>query len=174
MAGKKAPRSSIQHFLNTGTTETPEWNRLGFAVSSGEINYNTETEETADITMDNKVTDITGYNRNFPIEGVVLPGDPVFEFVDDLRINMRVLDDLRTDLVNVWAYKTPTVTVTEDEPPVEVKTWPAERVPVNVGIDSIGGEGAASAKIKYTLYDAGPPVIGTFNPETKVFTAAGG
>ncbi len=163
MAGKKAPRSSIQHFLNTGTTETPEWNRLGFAVSSGEINYNTETEETADITMDNKVTDITGYNRNFPIEGVVLPGDPVFEFVDDLRINMRVLDDLRTDLVNVWAYKTPTA-----------GAWPAERVPVNVGIDSIGGEGAASAKIKYTLYDAGPPVVGTFNPETKVFTAAGG
>ena len=51
-------------------------------------------------------------------------------------INMRVLDDLRTDLVNVWAYKTPTA-----------GAWPAERVPVNVGIDSIMAKVQRSAKL---------------------------
>ena len=42
----------------------------------------------------------------------------------------------------------PTVT---GEPPAEVSTWPAEKVPVNVGIETFGGEGATVAKIKYVV-----------------------
>lgn len=163
MTATKAKRSTIQHFLNTSTTATPTWSRLGNAVSSGEIAYNPQTEETADITMDTKVTEITGYARSLAIEGVVYPGDPVFDFIDNLRINMAVLDGLKTELVNVWAYKTPTGTPS---------VWPAEKVAVNIGIESIGGEGATTAKIKYTIYDAGDPVLGTFEPTGKAFTAS--
>jgi hypothetical protein len=162
MTATKAKRSTIRHYLNTGTIAAPVWNRLGYAVSTGEIAYNPQTEETADITMDTKVTDITGYSRSLAIEGVVYPGDPVFDFIDNLRINMAVLDGLKTELVHVWAYKTPTGTPA---------TWPAEKVPVNIGIESIGGEGATTAKIKYTIYDAGDPVIGTFEPVAGTFTA---
>lgn len=167
MTGVKAKRSSIQHFLNTGSTNAPVWSRLGYAVTTGEIQYNPETEETADITMDVKVTDIVGYKRSLPIEGVVFPGDPAFDFIDNLRITMAVLDGVRAELVNVWAYKPPII---QGEPPNEVNVWPAERVPVNIGIESIGGEGATTAKIKYTIYDAGDPVQGTFDPVGKVFT----
>jgi hypothetical protein len=113
--------------------------------------------------MDSKVTDITGYARSLAIEGVVYPGDPVFDFIDNLRINMAVLDGLKTELVNVWAYKTPTGTPS---------VWPAEKVTVNIGIESIGGEGATTAKIKYTIYDAGDPVLGTFEPVAAAFVAS--
>ena len=163
MTATKAKRSTIQHYLNTGTIAAPVWSRLGNAVSTGEIAYNPQTEETADITMDTKVTDITGYARSFAIEGVVYPGDAAFDFIDAMRIGMKVLDDLKTEIVHVWAYKTPTGTPS---------VWPAEKVTVNIGIESIGGEGATTAKIKYTIYDAGDPVIGTFEPVAKTFTAA--
>ena len=162
MTATKAKRSTIRHYLNTGTIAAPVWSRLGYAVSTGEIAYNPQTEETADITMDSKVTDITGYARSLAIEGVVYPGDPVFDFIDNLRINMSVLDALKTELVNVWAYKAPTGTPA---------TWPAEKVAVNIGIESIGGDGAATAKIKYTIYDAGDIVKGTFEPIAGTFAA---
>ena len=162
MTATKAKRSTIQHYLNTGTIAQPVWSRLGNAVSTGEIAYNPQTEETADITMDTKITEITGYARSLAIEGVVYPGDAAFDFIDNLRINMKVLDDLKTELVNVWAYKTPTGTPS---------VWPAEKVAVNIGIESIGGEGATTAKIKYTIYDAGDPVLGTFEPVAKKFAA---
>lgn len=158
----KAKRSSISHYLNTGTLLSPTWSRLGHAVSTGEIQYNPETEETADITMDVKVTEIVSYKRSLPIEGVVYPGDPAFDFIDNIRINMGVLDDAKTELVNVWGYKAPSGTPS---------TWPAEKVPVNIAIESIGGDSAASAKIKYTIYDAGDPVLGKFEPSDKTFTA---
>lgn len=162
MTATKAKRSTIQHYLNTGTIAVPVWSRLGNAVSTGEIAYNPQTEETTDITMDTKITEITGYARSLAIEGVVYPGDTAFDFIDAMRIGMKVLDDLKTQVVHVWKYKTPTGTPS---------TWPAEKVAVNIGIESIGGEGATTAKIKYTIYDAGDPVIGKFEPVAGTFTA---
>ena len=41
---------------------------------------------------------------------------------------------------------------------------------MNVGIETFGGEGATVAKIKYTLYDAGDPVKGMFEPVGGTFT----
>ena len=167
MTATKAKRSTIRHYLDTSATQTPTWSRLGNAVGAAEIAYNPQTEETADITMDTKVTDITGYARSFAIEGVVYPGDPVFDLIDGMRRDMAVLDDLKADLLHVWAYIAPTVT---GEPPAEVSTWPAEKVPVNGGIETFGGEGATVAKIKYPLYDAGDPVKGRFEPVGGTFT----
>jgi len=158
----KVKRSSIWHYLNTGTLTSPTWSRLGYAVTTGAIEYNPETEETADITMDNKVTEIVSYKRSLPLEGTVYPGDPAFDFIDNIRINMGVLNDAKSEMVNVWAYKAPSGTPS---------TWPAEKVPVNIAIESFGGEGAADAKIKYTIYDAGDPILGKFDPSGKTFTA---
>ena len=163
MAATQAKRSTIWHYLNTGTGVSPVWSRLGYKVSTGEIAYNPVTEESTDITMDSTVTEITGYKRSMAIEGVVYPGDPVFDYIDNLRIGMSVLDELKTELINVWAYKTPSGVP---------EVWPAEKVAVNIGIESIGGDSATTAKIKYTIYDAGDPVIGTFEPVAKAFAAA--
>lgn len=170
----KAKRSSIWHYLKTGMdTETPPapiWSRLGFTVETGEIAYNPETEETTDITLDVKQTEIIGYKRSFAVEGVVYPGDAVFDYIDGLRTDMAVLDAAHTEMLNVWAYKTPSGTP-ESETSPSYHQWPAERVPVAIAIDSIGGDGAATAKIKYTIYDIGEPVAGFYEPVTNVFTA---
>lgn len=170
----KAKRSSIWHYLKTGmTTDTvpkPIWNRLGLTVESGEIAYNPETEETTDITLDSKVTEITSYKRSFAVEGVVYPGDAVFDYIDGLRTSMAVLDALHTQMVNVWAYKQPTGDPKAALNPA-LAQWPAECVDVTIGIESIGGDGASTAKIKYTIYDINTPVAGFFEPTTKVFTA---
>lgn len=170
MTATQAKRSKIEHYLDTHTTGTTAvWSRLGYKVTSAEIAYNPVTEEISDITMDNTITNITGYKRSMPVEGVVYPGDPVFDYIDNMRINMAVLEDVQTEMVNVWAYKEPINTGTEEAPVME---WPAEKVKVNIGIESIGGEGGPNTgKIKYTIYDAGDPVIGMFEPVAGVFTA---
>lgn len=174
MTATKAKRSSIWHFLKTGMTTDPEpkpiWSRLGHTVETGEIAYNPETEETTDITLDSKITDVTGYKRSFSVEGVVYPGDPVFDFVDALRIDMAVLDSLHTEMLNVWAYTTPSGDPDNELAPT-YEQWQAEMVPVTIAIESIGGDGAATAKIKYTIYDAGTPVAGYYEPVTNKFTA---
>jgi|GEM_PF-1685364 hypothetical protein len=171
MAGVQAKRLKIEHYLDTHTTgSAAAWSRLGHKVAASEIAYNPVTEETYDITMDNTITEITGYKRSMAIEGVVYPGDDVFDYIDTMRINMAVLESLQTEMVNVWAYKASINTGTEILPVLE---WPAEKVKVTIGIESIGGEGGPNtAKIKYTIYDAGDPVKGTFEPVLKVFTAA--
>jgi len=170
MTATQAKRSKIGHYLDTHTTGTTAvWSRLGYKVTSAEIAYNPVTEEISDITMDNTITNITGYKRSMPVEGVVYPGDAVFDYIDNMRINMATLEDLQTEMVNVWAYKDSVNTGTEQLPVLE---WPAEKVKVTIGIESIGGEGGPNtAKIKYTIYDAGDPVKGTFAPVTGIFTA---
>ncbi len=172
MTATKAKRSSIWHYLKTGMTNDakpkPIWNRLGLTVESGEIAYNPETEETTDITLDVKQTEIIGYKRSFAVEGVVYPGDAVFDYIDGLRTNMAVLDAAHTEMLNVWAYKAPTGDPKAETNP-SYHQWPGERVPVAIAIDSIGGDGAATAKIKYTIYDIGEPVAGFFEPTNKTW-----
>lgn len=158
----KVKRSSIWHYLNTGTSISPTWSRLGFGINDSSLEYNPEIEETADITMDNKISEVVGYKRSLPNKGSVSPGDPAFDFIDNIRINMGTLNDAKSEIVNVWAYKTPSGT------PL---TWPAERVPVNIAIERFGGPGGETADIDYTIYDAGDPILGKFDPTNGTFTA---
>ena len=41
---------------------------------------------------------------------------------------------------------------------------------VSIQVDSFGGDGGTAVKLNYTVNFIGDPVVGTFNPTTKVFT----
>lgn len=159
MAGK-VKRSQVKTFLNTGTVQTPVWSLIGDGVVSGVINYNPQTSDLVYIHQDSGVTEIESYKPNMPVEATAIDGDPVFEFIDNLRKNRAVLDAARAEIANVWLYETPTS-----------GQYPAERQTVNIQIDDFGGEGGQAAKINYTINYCGDPVKGTFNPTTLAFTA---
>lgn len=163
MTTSKVKRSQFATFLNTTPSSTATYALVGDGISSSEISYNPQTEETNYIHQDSGVTEITAYNPSMAIEAVAITGDGVFDFVDGLRQSRAVLDECKTEIVNVWLYETATGEGA-------AATYPAEKQEVYIAVESFGGEGGQPAKINYTIYFSGDPVAGDFNPTSKTFT----
>jgi hypothetical protein len=162
MAGK-VKRSQFATFMNVGTSETPDYALIGEGVLEAVINYNPQTEEETYIHQDSGTTEITSYRPTMPVDQKAVAGDDVFDFLDGLRKARAVLDDAKTDIVNVWLYE------------AEVTgAWPAEKQAVSISFNTFGGPGGETAVINYTINFLGDPVQGTFNPSTKTFTPAAG
>ena len=155
-------RSKIRSFLNTGTSSSPTFNLIGDGVAEMTIAYNPDTEENAYIHEDAATTELNGYKPSFANEMVAKAGEPIFDYLDNLRINRAVGDEAKSEIVNVYMYKTATS-----------NAYPAEKCACTVQIDEFGGEGAKLAKLKYTVTLNGDPVQGTFDPTTKTFTPSG-
>ncbi len=155
----KIKRSAFRSFLNTGTLASPSWNLIGEGVTSASIAYNPNVTEETYIHQDNATVTVESYAPKFPLESTAVSGDSVFEYVDTLRKSRGILASAETEVSNVWMYKTPISGY-----------YPAEKQYCNVQLDEFGGEGGVSAKINYTVNFIGDPVLGRFNPTTKVWS----
>ena len=156
----KVKRSEIQTFMDTApSAET--YNLIGDGVPSGKINYNPKTESVNYIHLDNASVSVEGYAPTMSVEQVAINGDAIFEFIDALRKARAVLDAAVTTIVNVWMYESGGPTA-----------YPAEQQTVCIAVEDYGGDGGAAAKLNYTIYYVGDPILGTFNSSTKVFTAS--
>lgn len=84
------------------------------------------------------------------------------DYIDDIRINRKVLGDATTDILIVYLYKEATS-----------NAYPAEKNRCGIQIDDFGGAGGESAKLNFTVNLQGDATHGTFDPSTKTFTEAG-
>ena len=155
----KVKRSLFRSFLNVGTVLVPNWGLIGTGVTSGSIGYNPKVEEATYIHEDSATISVESYAPKFPLETVAVIGDDVYEFVDTLRKSRGILSSAEAEVVNVWMYRTPIAGYYE-----------AERQACSVQLDEFGGEGGTSAKLNYTINFNGEPVLGRFNPTTKVWS----
>lgn len=158
----KIKRSLLATFLNTGTAETPVWSLIGDGVTEQTISYNPQTSDETYINQDSGETDVESYKPTISNPMTAIKGDDVFEFVDEIRINRKVLGECKTDILIVYLYKD-----------AESGAYPAERNACGVQIDDFGGAGGESAKLNFTINLLGDATLGTFNPATKTFTEAG-
>ena len=71
--GIKASRKLLMHFINVGTSETPEWERLGAGVEDSSIETNFETETVNDI-LGNSETTINGASPSQSFEPFTVRG----------------------------------------------------------------------------------------------------
>ena len=149
----KIPRSKFATYLNVGTKALPEYARCGDGITEQTISYNAQTEEEQYIHQDSASSDITSYKPTVNSPMTAVTGDPVFEFVDDIRIRRAVLDDATTDLIFVYAYK--------DEVSGALV---AERNACSIQIDDFGGAAGESVKLNFTINLKGDAVPGTFLP----------
>ncbi|MDU7338609.1 MULTISPECIES: phage tail tube protein [Clostridium] len=159
MAGK-IKRSLFAIFLNTTPKETATYALMGEGITSHKVDYNPETSDETYVSQDSGTTDVESYKPTIPTQQTAILGDPVFDYVNGLRKKRAVLDAARTDIVMVDLYETP----------VGGK-YPAEKNTVSIQVDDFGGDGGKSVEINYTVNMVGDPVIGTFDPTTKTFTA---
>jgi hypothetical protein len=154
-------RHLIGSFLNTGTVGSPTWSLIGDGVSTGKIAFNPKVTEENYIHEASATTTIDGYAPNFPITQIAKNGDPVFEFIDELRKDRANLDSAVTELVNVWLYETPAL-----------GWYRAVKQDVSLQVDDFGGDGGQAARISYQINFNGDPVIGEFSPTELEFLPA--
>lgn len=147
---KKIKTSKIAAFINTGTTDTPKWARIR---KQGELklSYNAETTEDAYIDSDTTETNLDRYAVSFEGELTAHAGDPVFDFIDDLRIARATDEDSEVQLLIVYTYKTDTA-----------GAYKAELNKGSIQISEFGGEGGGgNSTLSYTCAFNGDPTITT-------------
>lgn len=155
----KVKRSQVKTFLNTTPSSVATYSLIGDGVTSGKTDMNPKTTEETYIHQDSASISVDSYAPTMGIEQTAKVGDPVFEYIDGLRIARAVLGDAETDIVEVYLYKIPTL-----------GEYPAQKQPVSIQVDDIGDKGGEPLKVNYTINYVGDAVQGTFNPTTKAFT----
>ena len=78
--GVKAPRKLLMHFVNVGTGETPEWERLGAGVEDSSIDTNFETETVNDI-LGNSETSVNGASPSQSFDPFTVRGGSKLAFM---------------------------------------------------------------------------------------------
>jgi hypothetical protein len=154
----KIKRSLIATFIDIDPSNE-DYELLGEGVVDGKINYNPKTSEETYISEDTASIAVESYAPTMSLEMTCVTGDPVFEFIDQLRKEQAVLGDAETTIVNVWMYETG-----------GPDAYPAEQRKVSIQIDDFGGPGGESGKMSFTINYIDDPVSGTFNAGTSVFT----
>jgi len=156
----KIMRHKVQHYLNTGTTESPVWSLINEGVSSLTMNYNPEIEEEAYIadTASTKYTTGLGVETAFDMNRI--KGDAANDKIFGLVWARSIGTAADSELVTINMASTPTGTV-----------YPAVRETVNIIYNSMGDEALKPLKIGVTLAHQGNPIKGTFNTSGNSFTA---
>lgn len=152
----------MAHYLNAtfaADDGTASYVRLGKDLEEYSPELSANVEKKTNI-LGNETVSIDSYQK----QGEVSPyyaekGDPLFEKLQSIIDNDLVLDDLKTDIV-------------------EVKLWdaqssgafPAVREECYIEVSSYGGD-TTGYQIPFNVHYTGVKTKGTFNPTTKAFTA---
>lgn len=160
----KIERKYMAHYLNAhfanDSEGTAEYVRLGKDLEEYSPELSANVEKKQNILGNTSVT-IDSYQK----QGEVSPyyaekGDPLFEKLQAIIDGNMVLDDLKTDIV-------------------EVKLWNEEasgafsavREECYIEVSSYGGD-TTGYQIPFNIHYTGVKTTGTFNPSTKAFTEA--
>ena len=160
----KIERKYMAHYLNAhfanDSEDTAEYVRLGKDLEEYSPELSANVEKKQNILGNTSVT-IDSYQK----QGEVSPyyaekGDPLFTKLQAIIDGSLVLDDLKTDIV-------------------EVKLWdaessgafPAVREECYIEVSSYGGD-TTGYQIPFNVHYAGVKTKGTFDPATKKFTQA--
>ena len=158
----KIERKYLAHFINgaaVGETEAV-YERLGKDLEEFSPELSAQVETKKNILGESSIL-ISGYEKTGKVEPYYAEsGSKLFERLQDIIDNARVLDELKTDVVEVklWDAK-------------DGSAYPATREEVYLEVTSYGGD-TTGYQIPFTLHFTGNKVKGTFDVSTKTFTAA--
>ena len=157
----KIMRHKVQHYLNTGTTESPVWSLINEGVSSLTMNFNPESEEEAYIADAASTKYTTGLAVETTFDMNRVKGDAANDKIFLLVWGRKIGTDADSELL----------TVNMSATPVSGDQYPAIKDTVNIIYNSIGDEAIKPLKIGVTLGHQGNPVKGKFDFSDKSFTA---
>lgn len=159
----KIERKYMAHYLNAtfgSDTGTANYVRLGADLEEYSPELSANVEKKQNILGQTSVT-IDSYQK----QGEVSPyyaekGDALFEKLQAIIDGDLVLDNLKTDIVEVKLWETDTS-----------DAFPAVKEDCYIEVSSYGGD-TTGYQIPFNVHYTGIKTKGTFNPTTKAFTAS--
>ena len=156
----KIERKYLAHYINTDTTgESPAYTRLGKDLEEYSPEMSAEVESKKNILGETAIL-ISSYEKTGSVEPYYAEkGDALFTRLQAIVDGNLVLDDLRTDVVEVKLWEAETS-----------GAYPAIKEEAYIEVTSYGGD-TTGYQIPFTLHYTGVKTKGTFNLSTKTFTA---
>lgn len=158
----KIERKYLAHFINAaalGSTQA-EYERLGKDLEEFSAELSAQVDTKKNILGESSIV-ISGYDKTGSVEPYYAEeGSALFERLQDIIDNGRVLDELKTDVVEVKLWKE-----------AENGGYSAIREEAFIEVTSYGGD-TTGYQIPFTLHFTGNKQKGTFNVSTKTFQEA--
>ena len=159
----KIERKYLAHFINAAAigSEQAVYERLGKDLEEFSPSLSAQVDTKKNILGETSVL-ISSYEKTASVEPYYAEsGSVLFERLQDIIDNSRVLDDLKSDVVEVKLW----------DAEENGTTYPAVKEEVFIEVTSYGGD-TTGYQIPFTVHFTGNKVKGTFNVSTKTFTAA--
>lgn len=155
-----AMRAKLAHYMDTGDSNTPVWSRIGEGFTDFTESKNAQEYTRQYINEQTETTDVTGYSPSIAYSADVYDDDPVCQKVVEISDDELVGDAAQVEIVTANEYE---ISGSETTCTAYKRTYSV--------IPDQKGSGVQQLVYTGTLRAVGDQVKGTFNPETKTFTA---
>lgn len=143
----KITREQIMSFLNVQPDGSESWKIIGTGITDYGQSYNPQVETEKWIINKNATSSIESYQIQGEVSQKCYFGDPVYDFVNDLRRNAKVGSQCETQILDIDTYD------------ATDSSYKATKYNVSIAITSYAkGE---TPVIEYTIYYNGDPIVGT-------------
>ena len=157
----KIERKYLAHFINTAQSDAQAcYERLGKDLEEYSPELSAQVDTKKNILGETSVL-ISGYEKTGAVEPYyAVAGSALFERLQSIIDEGKVLDELKADVVEVKLWESETE-----------QGFPAIREEVYIEVTSYGGD-TTGYQIPFTLHYTGKKTKGSFDPATRTFTAA--
>ena len=158
----KIERKYMAHFINAAPLGTQDalYERLGKDLEEYSPEMSAQVDTKKNILGETSVL-ISSYEKTAAVEPYYAEsGSALFNRLQDIIDENRVLDELKTDVVEVKLWEAE-----------EGSVYPATREEAYLEVTSYGGD-TTGYQIPFTVHYTGNKVKGTFDVTTRTFTAA--
>ena len=155
----KIDRKYLAHYIDAGKPGAEEYQRLGKDLEEYSPEMSAQVDTKKNILGETSIL-ISGYEKTASVEPYYAEeGDLLFEKLQEIIDEGKVLDDLKTTVVEVKLWKN-----------ADGENYEAYKEDAYIEVTSYGGD-TTGYQIPFTLHYTGNKVKGTFNIQTKTFTA---
>lgn len=156
----KVMRYQIADYLNVGSSDTEEYALMGVGFNTLDESPSAQTDGKVYISQKAKSNSVQNYEPAFAFDTDLMSDEKPVMALYDIGRNQLTGADAEMDYVRVELFQTATE-----------NAYPARKFRVAVQVESIEGEGGSNIKVTGSLLAVGDFVDGTFDTQTKTFTA---
>lgn len=147
MAIEKITREQVVSYLNTTPSTTATWGLIGVGITSYGLAFNPQVTTEKWIINKNATSSLDSYQIQGEVSQKCYKGDPIFEFVNELRRTAGVGAKAETEILDIDTY---------DE--ITTNNYKATKYACTIAVTNYMSE---EAVIEYSIYYNGDPAIGT-------------
>ncbi len=157
----KIKRKYMAHYIDSATTGTASYVRLGTDLEEFNIEMNANVEKKKNILGENSIA-IDSYEPQSSVEPYyAVVGEPLFERLLSIAEERLTLDDLKTSVVDVHLW---------EEDATTAGSYVAYKEDAIIEVSSYGGD-QTGLQVPFNIHRTGNRVKGLFALATKTFTA---